>query len=202
MIYKSGPISAQLTKEKRKQYVFWRSEKQATVAAITSSFDTNFCPVSDFFKCENKLTRDEIWRKLWMEQHSQINLTNLAVVTAQACRKLSWWKSTYFFARWGCLFCNSASILYLVLCITPCQSGSGLFLCILWSTFAELRLFLGLWCILVTLKKQHRNSRLCLNSVKHCCEVISRLRLLYGVDKRGTHSINSFLMTNMTHVTF
>ena len=43
--------------------------------------------------------------------------------------------------------------------------------------------------------KRCRNSfRLWLNSIKHCSEVVSRLRLLSGVSKRGTHHADSFLM--------
>ena len=52
-----------------------------------------------------------------------------------------------------------------------------------------------------TVTKRRRNSfGLRLNSVKHCSkvEMVSRLRLLSGVRKRGTHRADSFLMLNIS----
>ena len=50
-----------------------------------------------------------------------------------------------------------------------------------------------------TVTKRRRNSfGLRLNGVKHCSEVVSRLRLLSGVSKRGTHRADSFLMSNIS----
>jgi len=42
------------------------------------------------------------------------------------------------------------------------------------------------------------NFGLRLNNIKHCSEVVSRLRLLSGVSKRGTHRADSFLMPKIS----
>ena len=55
----------------------------------------------------------------------------------------------------------------------------------------------------LTVTKRGRNSfGLHLNSLKHCSEMVSRLRLLSGVSKRGTHCVYRFLMQDMTHAVF
>jgi len=72
------------------------------------------------------------------------------------------------------------------------------------------RLLLGVhqWIhVSSTVTKRRRNSLgLRLNSVKHCSEVFSRLRLLSGVSKRGTHraelSHAQNFMQDMTHAVF
>lgn len=135
---------------------------------------------------------------------------------------LSWWRSSFFFAKWVHCFAirrRMNSVIrhskipqmdyYLWISENGGHHLSGWYdsLRILWSRLAMwsslLLLFLGLRCVQLDPCFGYEatveiSSNFRLNSANHCCEVISLLRLLFEVGKYDTDCVVSFLIPNIS----